>query len=268
MAERVSQWQSRDEGYWRELWHAGEVRFFDTIASTNDVAAELAAAGAPHFSIVVAEQQTRGRGRGGASWSAQPGTSLLFSVLLRVNQPAAAPGCVPVRIGLTVAEAIGDARVKWPNDVVIPGHGKVAGILCEGVFGSHIVAGVGINVLQEREAFAPELTGRACSIWSATGVGRERALLLTQVLAALHDMGAGITQPLTDAELARLATRDILRNRDVVIDADGRTQKGVARGVSADGALLIDSAATMGRVYNGTVRLADAHAYPGSVEGA
>ncbi|HEX6559853.1 MAG TPA: biotin--[acetyl-CoA-carboxylase] ligase, partial [Longimicrobiales bacterium] len=155
-AQSVSSWQGKSAEAWRREWRAGEVRFFECVGSTNDVVAQLAAAGAPQLSLAVAEEQTRGRGRGGAAWQAERGKALLFSVLFRAAQPGGSPGCAPVRVGLAVAEAISamcgdDALVKWPNDVVFPGKGKVAGVLCEGAFAAegqaHIIAGVGINVL-------------------------------------------------------------------------------------------------------------------------
>src|SRR5688572_14861482 len=134
--ETLPKWEGRDAEYWRRVWNAGDVLFFDATGSTNDVASSLAATGAPDFSVVVAERQTRGRGRGGSTWGDAAGKSLLFSVLIRTPDPGAAVACAPIRAGIAVASAIPGARVKWPNDVVIPGHGKVAGILCEGAFGS------------------------------------------------------------------------------------------------------------------------------------
>jgi BirA family biotin operon repressor/biotin-[acetyl-CoA-carboxylase] ligase len=257
-------WQGHDAAWWQHAWHAGDVRLLQSTDSTNDVVAAMAAAGAPHFSIALAEEQTRGRGRGGNSWTAQPGSSLLFSVLLRVHTVGAAPGCAPVRIGLAVAEAIGETQLKWPNDVVISGHGKVAGVLCEGVFGSHIVAGIGINVLQTSADFPPELRGQACSILSATGLRVDRAELLTRLLASLHTFGPAITDPLTDDELQRLAIRDALRGQAIEVEDSAQRWSGTARGIAPDGALLLESAETVVRVYNGTVRLAAARAYPGS----
>jgi BirA family transcriptional regulator, biotin operon repressor / biotin---[acetyl-CoA-carboxylase] ligase len=257
-------WQGHDAAWWQRAWNAGDVRLLQSTESTNDVVAAMAAAGAPHFSIALAEEQTRGRGRGGNAWTAQPGSSLMFSVLLRVNTLGAAPGSAPVRIGLAVAEAIGDARVKWPNDVVIAGHGKVAGVLCEGVFGSHIVAGIGINVLQSPSDFPPELHGRACSILSATGVRVDRAALLSRLLASLHMFGAAITDPLTEDELHRLAARDVLLGESIVVEESSRLLNGIGRGIAPDGALLLERAESVVRVYNGTVRSADARAYPGT----
>jgi BirA family biotin operon repressor/biotin-[acetyl-CoA-carboxylase] ligase len=183
-------------------------------------------------------------------------------------------GGAPVRVGLAIADVISeitslDARVKWPNDVVLPGHGKVAGVLCEGAFGhergGYVVAGIGINVSQAADEFAGELQGRACSIQSAAGHAVERAALLTALLERLRRSTGRITDPLAPEELTRLARRDVLRDREVVCDhGSGSIMAGVARGIAADGALMIEQQGRLTRVYTGTVRLADTHAYPGS----
>ena len=94
--------------------------------STNTRARELAAAGAPHGTLVTAGVQTAGRGRKGRTWVAQAGSSLLLSLILRENDPL-----LPLRAGLAVADLAGPAAlVKWPNDVRIEGR-KVAGVLVE-----------------------------------------------------------------------------------------------------------------------------------------
>lgn len=268
-------WEGRGPEYWQERWGAGAVRFYERIGSTNDVAGELAAGGAPHFSVVLAEEQFRGRGRGGSSWDAQPGSAILVSVLLRIDKQGSAPGCAPVRVGLAVAESISEAAgvealVKWPNDVVIPAHGKVAGILCEGAIssgGGHIVVGIGINVSQAGEDFGQRLSGRACSIFSATGHLGNRGELLSDILKRLHVFAGAITEPLADDEMRRLAERDILRDREVACDhGGGELLTGIAEGLATDGALLLRQEAGVRAVYNGTVRLAVTHAYPGSAD--
>jgi BirA family biotin operon repressor/biotin-[acetyl-CoA-carboxylase] ligase len=199
---------------------------------------------------------------------------LLFSVLFRIQQHALATGCAPVRAGLAVANAISrcadvHAGVKWPNDVVFPGCGKVAGVLCEGTLAQegagYVIVGIGINVTQSADAFTGDLRGRACSILTATGAAVDRAALMTEVMSALRGFAGHITQPLTDSELQHIAERDVLRDRPIICDTGtGNTLVGVARGVARDGALRLEQSDGVSQVYNATVRLADAHAYPGS----
>jgi BirA family transcriptional regulator, biotin operon repressor / biotin---[acetyl-CoA-carboxylase] ligase len=95
-----------------------------SVGSTNQRARELAAAGAPHGTLVTAAQQTAGRGRQGRRWVAPPGRALLISLVLRRW-----PRLLPLAAGVAVADECGpDASIKWPNDVLVGG-GKVAGIL-------------------------------------------------------------------------------------------------------------------------------------------
>ena len=238
-------WEGHNADYWRRTWQVGAAYFFDSVASTNDVAAQLAENGAPDFTVVLAEEQTRGRGRSGSRWHAERGTALLFSVVIRIGREAQTPGCAPIRVGLAVAEAISGhigarADVKWPNDVVIADAGKAAGILCESVLGQqaagYIVVGIGINVLQSLDQFAPELRGSACSLLSATGIQVDRSVLLTDIIAQLRSIAHDIAEPLTDDELARLSAMDVLRDRAIVCETVGGVINGRGRGVARDGA--------------------------------
>src|SRR5215472_4561867 len=136
---------------WPGLWR--EVRVVEETGSTNaDLLAE-AQAGAGEGLVLVAEAQTAGRGRLGRRWISPPRRALTFSVLLRPAVPAGLLGWVPLLAGVAVASALEhtagvDARLKWPNDV-LAGGAKLAGILAER-WGSAIVVGTGINVLQQR----------------------------------------------------------------------------------------------------------------------
>src|SRR5262249_34644618 len=136
---------------WPGLWR--EVRVVEETGSTNaDLLAE-AQAGAREGLVLVAEAQTAGRGRMGRRWISPPRRSLPFSVLLRPAVPAGLLGWLPLLAGVAVASALErtagvDARLKWPNDVLADG-AKLAGILAER-WGSAIVVGTGINVLQQR----------------------------------------------------------------------------------------------------------------------
>jgi BirA family biotin operon repressor/biotin-[acetyl-CoA-carboxylase] ligase len=134
-------------GLWRE------VRVVEETGSTNaDLLAE-AQAGAREGLVLVAEEQTAGRGRMGRRWISPPRRALTFSVLLRPAVPAGLLGWLPLLAGVAVASALQqtagvDARLKWPNDVLVDG-AKIAGILAER-WTNAVVIGTGINVLQHR----------------------------------------------------------------------------------------------------------------------
>ena len=119
------------------------------MGSTNDHARALALAGAPHGTVVVAEQQTAGRGRQGRTWSAPTGRALTLSALVRL--PAAALEPLPLAVAIAVCEACEavapvTCRIKWPNDVWIEGR-KVAGVLIEArPQEGWAVIGIGLNV--------------------------------------------------------------------------------------------------------------------------
>ena len=126
--------------------------------STNERAKELAAAGAPHGTLVTADEQTAGRGRQGREWTAPPRSAVLMSVVLRELDEL-----LPLAAAIAVADAVqAGATIKWPNDVWIDGR-KVAGILVEGrPQEGWAVLGVGLNVSTER--FPDELAESATSL--------------------------------------------------------------------------------------------------------
>ena len=169
-----------------------ELEVVRTTGSTNADLLAPARAGAPAGTVLVAEEQTAGRGRLNRSWHSQPGAALLFSVLLRpAGVPPASRGWLPLLTGVAVTTAIRaqtglEATLKWPNDVLsgtgIPGvSGKLAGILAE-QSGEAIVVGVGLNVSADRDELpAPQAT----SLWLEGAVGADRQAIL---LAALRQL--------------------------------------------------------------------------------
>ena len=148
------------------------VYYEDEVESTQDIAFELMVEGRPHGTLVVAEHQTAGRGRGERIWHTTPGKSLTFSLLLDLEPPDTFASVLTIAIAASVARAIQDlaglpARIDFPNDIVVRGK-KVAGILLEvkdyGVPAPRAVAGVGINVNQDPEDFPSELQELASSL--------------------------------------------------------------------------------------------------------
>ena len=152
----------------------GDIRWLDTVDSTNRYLADLARAGAPEGVVVVADHQTAGRGRLGRAWEAPPAESLLASVLLRPEQPH----LVTAAVALAAADACESvagvrAGIKWPNDLLV-GDRKLAGILAVAE-GDAVVVGIGINV-----GWAPP--GAAC-LGAPAGARRR---LLDDLLSGLE----------------------------------------------------------------------------------
>jgi BirA family biotin operon repressor/biotin-[acetyl-CoA-carboxylase] ligase len=195
--------------------------------STNDRARELAQAGAPHGTLVTAGEQSAGRGRQGRTWSAPAGRALLMSLVLR--DP---PTLLPLVAGVAVAEVAGpDARVKWPNDVLVDDR-KVAGILAEGrPQDGWAVLGIGINVALRVEDLPPELHATAGTLGrSPADVEPTLARLLDALERALALDGGEL--------LARYRERDALRGREIAWgDASG-----VAAGIDGEGRLVVELA--------------------------
>jgi BirA family biotin operon repressor/biotin-[acetyl-CoA-carboxylase] ligase len=251
----LTHWEGEPVGVWEGVWSVPRLEAHDVLGSTNDRAWELARAGAPPYTVVVAERQTAGRGRGGARWHSPAGAGLWISVLLPVTGPV--PPHLPLLVGLAAARAVEavcaelDVGLKWPNDLEVEGR-KAGGVLCEGADGC-VVAGLGLNVRQGPEEFPAELVGRAVSLETAAGHPVSRGALASALLAELRRAGGTRVGPLPAAVRAELARRDVLRGRRVVSQQVGA---GVARGIDEDGALLVERPdGARVRVLAGSVRI-------------
>ncbi len=217
-------------------------RFQPQTRSTQDDARDWALADppAPHGAVVIAEEQTAGRGRQGRQWLAARGSSLLFSVILRPRAPEHLPQYMMVG-GLAVYDALAPllgerVALKWPNDVLAAGR-KVCGVLAEGLWLGDtlaaVILGIGINV---RTDFGGP--SDATSVEEACGCAMERAALLRDVLAHVDAWSAQVgAEALLAAWRARLGT---LGRRVTVYPRDGSPPfEGVAEAVEADGALIV-----------------------------
>ncbi len=169
--------------------------FHQTIGSTNDEAHRLADEGAPHGTVVIAEEQTAGRGRRGRSWVAPPGKSLCFSVVLRPDLPPQRAPELTLIAAVAVCEAAQEAgaphaAIKWPNDVLC-GDKKLAGLLLElrtdGDRVGHVVLGVGVNVNVGPADLPAELRESATSLAIERPGEQPRGLFCARLLGQLED---------------------------------------------------------------------------------
>jgi BirA family biotin operon repressor/biotin-[acetyl-CoA-carboxylase] ligase len=208
---------------------------FRQIDSTNERARALAAAGAPHGTLVTADEQTAGRGRQGRTWTAPPRSAVLMSVVLRELSET-----LPLAAAVAVCEALPvDAQIKWPNDVWINGR-KVAGILIEGrPQEGWAVVGIGLNVLIDADDFPPELRETATSLL----VEHSAPTVEAMVDELVNRLEAWVEAP-ARAVLAAWRERDALLSRTVRW-ANG-SEEGVAGGIDDSGALIVETA--QGRV--------------------
>ena len=204
--------------------------------STNQRAKELADAGAPHGTVVTADEQTAGRGRQGRSWVAPPGAAVLMSAVVRDLDSMA---MLPLAAALAVAdaaEACAPVRceIKWPNDVWIERR-KLSGILVEGrPAAGWAVVGIGVNVLTPREAFPEELQETATSLIASVPDARLSVTVVLEALLTALDRWLA-AEP--EAILAAWRERDALRGERIRWEGG----EGVAAGVDEDGSLLVDT---------------------------
>ena len=205
-------------------------RHYRVTDSTNTRARELAAAGAPHGTVVTAAEQTEGRGRQGRTWTAPPGTALLYSAILR---PLGERPLLPLAAGLAVCEtaeqlvAEVECRVKWPNDVLLDGR-KLAGILIEArPQDDWAVIGVGLNLSIASDEFPPELRDTATSLSSDVSADRARDALSAHLTRW--------TGKEADEVLTAWRRRDALQGSEVAWDGGS----GIADGVSDRGGLVV-----------------------------
>ena len=216
-----------------------EVRWYDEVDSTNDVAKSWAQSGACEGSVVCAEQQSAGRGRRGAVWVCPAGEGLAFSVILRPTMSRALWPRIALVAGLAVAQSLEylglAAELKWPNDVLVAGK-KICGVLVEAV-GDAVIVGVGINV-GVRE-FPDELAEIATSVWRESGREIEREDLLEEVVKRMVHLVAGIEGEFPDL-LDAWRQRCALTGKWVACLIAEQPAQGLVRGVSEAGELLLE----------------------------
>lgn len=251
----LTHWDGEPVHVWTRVWKADVVEAHDVLDSTNVRLREIAAGGAGPFSVVVAEEQTAGRGRSGATWHSPPGGGLWLSALL--PQAGGLAPWLPLAVGIAAARACEQAcpgvrvGIKWPNDLEIGGR-KAGGVLCEHAHGA-VVAGVGIDVRLPAEGLPSEVAARAVSLEQAWGSKVSMGALATALMHELHAVVPPGPGPMDAELLAELMRRDVLRDKPVRTEQAG---EGTARGIGGDGALRLQrSDGTEVRVVAGSVRI-------------
>jgi BirA family biotin operon repressor/biotin-[acetyl-CoA-carboxylase] ligase len=222
------------------------IYYREMVGSTMDEARQLTEQNAPHGTVLLADFQSAGRGRGTRLWQAERGQNLFFTVLLRYPDYTAIPPALTLKTGLAVALAIVDfaptlatiLRVKWPNDIML-GAKKTAGIITE-ADGTNVYIGIGINVAQS--SFPPDLAGKATSIALTLGNPEpaiDRFSLLEAILGRLFQE---IAEPAGDwhERLSALLYMAGERVRFLAGAADAGTEVfGHITGLGSNGELLI-----------------------------
>jgi BirA family biotin operon repressor/biotin-[acetyl-CoA-carboxylase] ligase len=218
-----------------------------SLGSTNDRAKKLASQGAPEGSVVVALDQTNGRGRQERSWISEPGKNLTFSVILRPRIRAELLGVVSLYAAAATAAAVSAlagkrAGCKWPNDVVIGGK-KVSGILCEstitGTGVEAVIAGIGVNVNQRE--FPPSIASGATSIALESGSDTDLAAALRGLLESLESLYRPADNDWPGSVLEAWTARNVILGSRVEARRGASMVTGIARSVTPTGALRIET---------------------------
>lgn len=226
----------------RTLRPQNQLYYFKSIGSTMTEAARLASEGAPHATVVLADEQTAGIGRLGRSWISEADLGIYCSILLRLPiHPASLP-IASLLLGLATAEAIQKCTsvacdLRWPNDILI-NERKVAGILTH-LVDSCVVAGIGINVNQRE--FSDNLRTPATSLCIESGSRpQSRETIIAMLLESIDSFCAMLEAAGPESILrAFTSASSYTINRRVVIEDNGA--KGVTAGLDENGFLLVRS---------------------------
>lgn len=272
-----SPWGSEPPEGWSESLGVPLFEVHEHLPSTNDRLRDLSRTGPPLYSTVVARAQSQGRGRSGKRWHSAPDAGLWISILLPAPPPGPVSGIgvLPLVVGVAAARAIEEVcrvavGLKWPNDLFVGGR-KAGGILCEQVRwggvresseepprggtlrGSAVVAGIGINLRRPQGELPDELVEGVSFLEEECGraVGEtELARVLIREVRARSEESPHL---LEGALRSEWEAREYLRGRQVRV-TERETVEGIVRGVTEDGALLLEIDGECVEVRSGTVR--------------
>ena len=218
-------------------------------ASTNDIAKQLARDGAPDGTVVLADQQLRGRGRQGRSFTSPAGVGIYMSVLLRPQVAISRLPQLTLLAAVATAEAIEEisslsVELKWPNDIMIEKK-KAGGILTESVMRADLspmaVVGIGINVNTTLEQFPAELREQVTSLALAAGRFVPRLRIAAAILGHLEPLYDTFQHKGLAPVLPRWLHYGRVAGKPVRCTTERGVEEGVALGLDVDGALLVRS---------------------------
>lgn len=242
------------------------IDYHDLISSTNDRAKDLAAEGAPEGTIVVAEHQSKGRGRKGRTWFSAPGDGICLSMILRPSMNPAEASRITLMTAVALAETFTSltglsVKIKWPNDILVRGK-KLSGILTEMSMEmdrvDYVVVGVGVNVNSPPDHFSTEVRDIASSLFIETGLPVSRIDLIRRFLERFEACYELVIGNGFAAIMERWKVLSDIIGRDVTVDLIGTRIRGRVEDVDNDGILVLkDHQGELHRVISGDVLLQD-----------
>ena len=249
-------------------WAGQELFYFDSIDSTNTKAKEMAEKGYPSGTLVVADQQTAGKGRRGRSWDSPAGTGIFLTLMLKPDINPNNASMLTLVAALATAKAINDvtgaaARIKWPNDIVVNGK-KICGILTEMSaqfdYINHIVIGIGFNV--HNETFPEDIRETASSLYLECGKHFHRAEIIERFLSHFEEF-YNIFLQTEDLEGLMKEYNALLVNiqKQVRVLDPKEPYEGKAIGITKKGELIVDTWESRKLVSSGEVSVRGIYGY-------
>jgi BirA family transcriptional regulator, biotin operon repressor / biotin---[acetyl-CoA-carboxylase] ligase len=240
-----------------------DLKVFDQVESTQNIAQAEAQQGAAEGTLIIAEEQTLGRGRQGRSWHSPPGKGIWMSLVLRPRIPLQFTPQLTLLVSVAICRAIRrtadvEAVIKWPNDIFTGGK-KVCGILLESNAEDerllYVIAGIGISVNIEEQDYPEQLREKATSLRIAAGRPISRERLIAEVLAEFeklyelyHEQGFGTIRSLWEALAMSLG------QKVKATYGAGQQLEGTAEALDDSGALIVrKSDGTLTKIYSGDI---------------
>lgn len=234
---------------------------FDSIDSTNTYAKNLCTDNTQNGTVIIAEEQTQGRGRFNRIWQSEKGKNLTFSIILQPTTKLENIGLLPICTGGAIARAIEQqtnlkTECKWPNDILILNR-KVCGILIESFlsnnFKNRFVLGIGINVNQE--IFSDDIIHTATSLKQSSGNIVDRIQLLSNVLKSLDEMYLNLQNGNFDIPLNEWLSRSSMFGKEITVHQDDKVLRGKAVRLDNDGSLVLNCDGKEMKVFSGDVTI-------------
>lgn len=254
---------------WKPKWVGCEILYFDSIDSTNTKAQELAEKGYPSGTLVVADKQIAGKGRRGRNWESPSGCGVFMTLMLKPDINPNNASMLTLVSALAVAKALADitgkdAKIKWPNDIVIDGR-KVCGILTEMSaqfdYINNIVIGIGINV--NNSSFPEEISATASSLRLLSGGKKYRRAEIIEKIMEYFEKYYSIFLETEDLSALVNEYDAMLVNmkKQVKVLDPKEPFEGKAMGITKTGELIVDTWESRKLVSSGEVSVRGIYGY-------
>lgn len=260
--------QERQSGLSRTSWAGKPCYRLENVDSTNEYAKKIAEQGAEHGTLILAKEQTRGKGRRGRTWMSPKGDNIYMSILLRPQIEPDNASMLTLVAAMAVAEGIREVsglktQIKWPNDIVVQGK-KVCGILTEmsAEVGKvhYVVIGIGINV--HNRDFPQEISATATSLDLQAGTRQDQTELVEAIWKAFEGYYESYCKTQDMSALQEKYNRQLANCDQAVKVLDGENSyEGIARGITPKGELLVEAEGETRLVSSGEVSVRGIYGY-------